>query len=320
MIPTLLGIMVINFFVIQAAPGGPVEQAISQIQGTRRRHQLGSPAAARRQRPPRKRRRAASNPTTCRAAARGLPPELIERIRKQYGFDKPIGERFFQMMRDYLVVRPRRELLPQPARGRPGDLQDAGVDLARPVDHAAGLLDLDPARHRQGGARRLALRRRLVLGRHHRQRHPGLPVRAAAGRAVRRRQLLEDLSPARHRLRRLAQPVVGRPGRRLCLAHGPADHGHGDRRFRHAHHADQELLPRGDRQAVRADRPGQGPDGVARALRPCLPQRHADRHRRLPRRLHRRAVQRLASDRGHLLARRHGTAGLRGGARTATTR
>ena len=33
MIPTLLGIMVINFFVIQAAPGGPVEQAISQLQG-----------------------------------------------------------------------------------------------------------------------------------------------------------------------------------------------------------------------------------------------------------------------------------------------
>jgi microcin C transport system permease protein len=34
---------------------------------------------------------------------RGLPPELIERIRKQYGFDKPIGERFFDMMRGYLV-------------------------------------------------------------------------------------------------------------------------------------------------------------------------------------------------------------------------
>ena len=33
-IPTLLGIMVINFFIIQAAPGGPVEQMISQIQGT----------------------------------------------------------------------------------------------------------------------------------------------------------------------------------------------------------------------------------------------------------------------------------------------
>ena len=34
-VPTLFGIMVINFFIIQAAPGGPVEQMISQIQGTR---------------------------------------------------------------------------------------------------------------------------------------------------------------------------------------------------------------------------------------------------------------------------------------------
>ena len=39
MVPTLFGIMVVNFFIIQAAPGGPVEQMIAQIQGNvGRRH------------------------------------------------------------------------------------------------------------------------------------------------------------------------------------------------------------------------------------------------------------------------------------------
>ena len=32
-IPTLLGIMAINFFIVQAAPGGPVDQAIAQMKG-----------------------------------------------------------------------------------------------------------------------------------------------------------------------------------------------------------------------------------------------------------------------------------------------
>ncbi len=94
MVPTLLGIMVINFFVIQAAPGGPVEQAISKLQGrgdvTARITGGGEAAAG-----------AQSRADTSRGA-RGLPPELIERIKKQYGFDKPVGERFLDMMAGYL--------------------------------------------------------------------------------------------------------------------------------------------------------------------------------------------------------------------------
>jgi microcin C transport system permease protein len=100
-IPTLLGIMVINFFIIQAAPGGPVEQMISQIQGTAvdaTERFSGS----------------SSGGETVRSAtgdsgggayrgARGLPKELIERIEKMYGFDKPIVERFFLMMKNYLL-------------------------------------------------------------------------------------------------------------------------------------------------------------------------------------------------------------------------
>src|SRR4051812_41678247 len=101
MIPTLLGIMVINFFVIQAAPGGPVEQAISQLQGrgdvTSRFTSGGETAAPAAQSTP------GGESNNMSRGGRGLPPELIERIRKQYGFDKPIGERFFQMMKGYLV-------------------------------------------------------------------------------------------------------------------------------------------------------------------------------------------------------------------------
>src|SRR5580692_1881295 len=102
MIPTLLGIMVINFFVIQAAPGGPVEQAISQLQGrgdvTSRFTGSGETAA-----PAPQASSGGEQSNNMSRGGRGLPPELIERIRKQYGFDKPIGERFLQMMRGYLV-------------------------------------------------------------------------------------------------------------------------------------------------------------------------------------------------------------------------
>src|SRR5215472_1231101 len=102
MIPTLLGIMVINFFVIQAAPGGPVEQAIAQLQGkgdvTSRFTGSGEANAGAQQA-----RQSDQGGSNLSRGARGLPPELIERIRKQYGFDKPVVERFLLMMKDYLV-------------------------------------------------------------------------------------------------------------------------------------------------------------------------------------------------------------------------
>jgi len=103
-IPTLLGIMVINFFIIQAAPGGPVEQMISQIQGTAvdaTERFSGSSSGG-------ETIRGGGADTSgsgggAYRGARGLPKELIERIEKMYGFDKPIVERFFLMMKNYLV-------------------------------------------------------------------------------------------------------------------------------------------------------------------------------------------------------------------------
>jgi microcin C transport system permease protein len=103
MIPTLFGIMTINFFIVQAAPGGPVERTIAQIKGT------GSDATARITGGAGD----AAGGTTGAGGlptapseyrgARGLPPELIKEIEKLYGFDKPPLERFVGMLRNYVV-------------------------------------------------------------------------------------------------------------------------------------------------------------------------------------------------------------------------
>jgi len=102
MVPTLLGIMILNFVIIQAAPGGPVEQMLSQIQGTAsnatdRISGNVSDTSSRVQTDT-----SGGGAGTYRGA-RGLPRELIERIEKMYGFDKPMHERFFLMMKNYLV-------------------------------------------------------------------------------------------------------------------------------------------------------------------------------------------------------------------------
>ena len=104
-VPTLLGIMVVNFFIIQAAPGGPVEQMLAQIQGTAvnatERFSGSSSGGETVQRGPT--RSSGGDPAGAYRGARGLPRELVERIEKMYGFDKPIHERFFLMMKNYLV-------------------------------------------------------------------------------------------------------------------------------------------------------------------------------------------------------------------------
>jgi microcin C transport system permease protein len=101
-IPTLFGIMTINFFIVQAAPGGPVERTIAQIKGTgseateRIAGGTGDAGAGSTQ-------SSTSGSSSTSRGARGLPPELIKDIEKLYGFDKPPLQRFFGMMRSYLV-------------------------------------------------------------------------------------------------------------------------------------------------------------------------------------------------------------------------
>jgi microcin C transport system permease protein len=102
-VPTLLGIMVINFVVIQTAPGGPVEQLIQQLtEGgaadvTARVSGTGSGDLAASGSGP-----GAEDATSRYRGARGLDPEFVQEIERMYGFDKPMHERFIQMMGQYL--------------------------------------------------------------------------------------------------------------------------------------------------------------------------------------------------------------------------
>ena len=103
-IPTLLGIMVLNFFIVQVAPGGPVEQVIAQLSGTAidaavgiSGSQMGETGA-----PGQTTGAAQGDITNKYRGARGLDPQLIEQLEKQFGFDKPIGERFLLMMEKYV--------------------------------------------------------------------------------------------------------------------------------------------------------------------------------------------------------------------------
>jgi microcin C transport system permease protein len=96
-IPTLFAIMVVNFVIVQAAPGGPVEQMIARLKGENvsatERVSGGSGELA----------GSATSVNPGYRGARGLDPALIKELEKQYGFDKPPLTRFLLMMRNYLT-------------------------------------------------------------------------------------------------------------------------------------------------------------------------------------------------------------------------
>ncbi|KIT16452.1 microcin C ABC transporter permease YejB [Jannaschia aquimarina] len=94
MIPTLLGIMVINFTLIQFVPGGPVEQVLAQLEGSGSAFDVISGGGAEIQ--------DVGGNSSGYIGAQGLPQEFIEELERQFGFDKPPLERFLNMMWDYL--------------------------------------------------------------------------------------------------------------------------------------------------------------------------------------------------------------------------
>ncbi len=101
MIPTLLGIMLLSFTIIQFAPGGPVEQVIARLQGTdvgatariggNAGSEVGTGAQA---------IQGAGIESKYRGA-QGLDPEFIKSLEKQFGFDKPAPERFLLMIKNF---------------------------------------------------------------------------------------------------------------------------------------------------------------------------------------------------------------------------
>ena len=96
-IPTLFGIMLVNFTLAQFVPGGPVEQAIARLQGT---GDVFAGFAGGNTDGGTSELDTASDSQY--VGARGLPPEYIEELEKEFGFDKPPVQRFFNMMLDYI--------------------------------------------------------------------------------------------------------------------------------------------------------------------------------------------------------------------------
>src|SRR5215831_11110591 len=92
-IPTLFAIMVVNFVIVQAAPGGPVELMISRLKG----NTVGATERVSGGAGEMKTQGAAAADSRYRGA-RGLDPALIKELEKQYGFDKPPLQRFLLMM------------------------------------------------------------------------------------------------------------------------------------------------------------------------------------------------------------------------------
>jgi len=87
-IPTLLGILLINFAIVQFAPGGPVDQIVSEVTGSATSTTAsisGEGGAA-----------AGAYPGSA-----GLDPEFVAELQRQFGFDKPAHERFLLMMKSY---------------------------------------------------------------------------------------------------------------------------------------------------------------------------------------------------------------------------
>ncbi len=97
MIPTLFAIMVVNFLVVQVVPGGPIERILSQldrtaVSATARVSGEGGELVG----------GSAAGGRTYRGA-QGLDPDFIAELERQFGFDKPLHERFLLMMRSYLM-------------------------------------------------------------------------------------------------------------------------------------------------------------------------------------------------------------------------
>ena len=103
MIPTIFGIMLISFVIVQFAPGGPVERIIAQLQGLEGGNasrlggggaDIGSGAQG---------QAGAAGESSRYRGAQGLDPKFIKELEKQFGFDKPAYERFWIMIRNYAV-------------------------------------------------------------------------------------------------------------------------------------------------------------------------------------------------------------------------
>ena len=99
-IPTLLGIMFLNFLLVQFVPGGPVEQMIYQFENGSNLELVGGGGTDAGQQ--NDQNQSLKNDSKYRGA-QGLPEEFIKDLEKQFGFDKSPSQRFFIMIQNYLT-------------------------------------------------------------------------------------------------------------------------------------------------------------------------------------------------------------------------
>ncbi|UTV26629.1 microcin C ABC transporter permease YejB [Photobacterium atrarenae] len=126
-IPTLWAIITINFFVIQIAPGGPVEQAVAKLEGRssgimERFTGGGQEVQA----------VASDENGSGYRGSRGLDPEVVDAIKQQFGFDKPLHERYWEMLKNYATFNFGESLF------RGGNVIDLIIDRL-PVSVSLGL-------------------------------------------------------------------------------------------------------------------------------------------------------------------------------------
>jgi microcin C transport system permease protein len=95
MIPTLFGILLVNFLLVQFMPGGPIEQIIAELQDQTSASDRISGAGADVS--------GGGGSQSEYRGAEGLPPDFIADLEKQFGFDKPPAERFLLMLKNYLT-------------------------------------------------------------------------------------------------------------------------------------------------------------------------------------------------------------------------
>jgi len=87
MLPTLIGIVTVSFIIIQFVPGGPIDQIAARFSGA----DAGATASF----------GGASTTPDMAAGSSELTPEMVAELEKLYGFDKPVHERYFKMLKDF---------------------------------------------------------------------------------------------------------------------------------------------------------------------------------------------------------------------------
>jgi microcin C transport system permease protein len=104
LVPTLFGIILINFAVTQFAPGGPVEQMIAELrgQGNTTLGRLTGEGSGETRAPSPQDQTSGEGPRSTYRGARGLDPAVVAEIEKAFGFDKPATTRFWEMITSYL--------------------------------------------------------------------------------------------------------------------------------------------------------------------------------------------------------------------------